>query len=61
MSASIINNGNGYPSAFIGVVRDVTERDKHLRELEKWHRVTVDREMKMVEMKKQIQELEQNM
>jgi PAS domain S-box-containing protein len=47
------------------IARDITER-KHaenerqdrMKELEKWHKLTVDRELRMVELKKKIVELE---
>jgi len=47
------------------VLRDVTERKKaeeklkrHVEELERWQRLTVDREMRMIELKRRIKELE---
>ncbi len=43
------------------VVRDITEREKRLHELEKWEKVTVDREMKMIELKKKIKTLERRL
>ncbi len=51
---------------FTGIIRNITERkkaeaelDKRLEELERWHEVTVDREVKMVELKDRIEELEE--
>lgn len=47
------------------IARDITERKRaerelqeRMEELEKWHRLTVDRELRMIELKKRIQELE---
>ncbi len=58
LNASVVEDAEGKPTGFIGVVRDITERDKRLHELEKWEKVTVDRELKMIELKKNIKELE---
>ncbi len=58
LNASVVEDAEGKPTGFIGVVRDITERDKRLHELEKWEKVTVDRELKMIELKKKIKELE---
>jgi len=57
LNASVVEDAEGKPTGFIGVVRDITERDKRLHELEKWEKVTVDRELKMIELKKNIKEL----
>jgi len=47
------------------IARDITERkqaEKELRdrmkELEKWHKLTVDRELRMIELKRRVEELE---
>ncbi|MBW2057346.1 MAG: PAS domain S-box protein [Deltaproteobacteria bacterium] len=47
------------------IARDITERkqaEKELQdrmtELEKWHKLTIDRELRMIELKKKIEELE---
>ena len=47
------------------IARDITERKQaekelreRMRELEKWHKLTVDRELRMIELKKRIEELE---
>jgi PAS domain S-box-containing protein len=47
------------------IARDITqrkqaekERQERMRELEKWHKLTVDRELRMIELKKKIEELE---
>lgn len=47
------------------IARDITERkhaEKELRErmeeLEKWHKLTIDRELRMIELKKRIEDLE---
>ncbi len=47
------------------IARDITERKRaekelqeRMKELEKWHKLTIDRELRMVELKKKIEELE---
>jgi PAS domain S-box-containing protein len=47
------------------IARDITERkyaekelEERMEELEKWHKLTIDRELRMIELKKKIQELE---
>jgi len=47
------------------IARDITERkhaerelQERMQELEKWHKLTVDRELRMIELKKKIQQLE---
>ena len=52
-------------SAIAGMCKDVTETKKaertlreKVRELEKWYKVTVDRELKMTQLKERIRELE---
>jgi PAS domain S-box-containing protein len=51
-------------SAFAGICKDITEKKKaemalqeKVKELEKWYRLTVDRELKMTELKRRIREL----
>jgi PAS domain S-box-containing protein len=55
---------NGRP-AIAGICKDITERKKaemalkeKIEELERWYHLTVDREIKMTELKNRIQELE---
>jgi PAS domain S-box-containing protein len=55
---------NGRP-AIAGICKDITERKKaemalneKVEELEKWYQLTVDREIKMTQLKNRIQELE---
>jgi PAS domain S-box-containing protein len=52
-------------SAIAGICKDITERKRaemtlkeKVKELERWYRLTVDREVKMIQLKKRIQELE---
>lgn len=52
-------------SAIAGICKDITERKRaetalqeKVKELETWYRLTVDREVKMIQLKKRIQELE---
>lgn len=47
------------------IARDITERkhaekelQERMTELEKWHKLTIDRELRMIELKKKIEELE---
>lgn len=47
------------------IARDITERKRaekelqeRMKELEKWHKLTVDRELRMIELKKKIEEIE---
>ncbi len=61
-SRSIDYNGR---SAIAGICKDITERKKaemalreKVEELEKWYKVTVDREVEMARLKKKIRELE---
>jgi len=56
------------PEKVLVIVRDVTDRKqaerimkKDIEELEKFQKVTVDRELKMVELKKKIKELEEEL
>jgi PAS domain S-box-containing protein len=58
-------NYMGKPAIQVSI-RDVTEKKKieleskaRLEELERWHKLTVDRELKMVELKKRLKELEE--
>ncbi len=59
---------NGGLVGAVVTFRDITERKqaeeklkKYVKELEKWHNVTVDRELKMIELKKEIKDLEERM
>jgi PAS domain S-box-containing protein len=63
-SANVVTKG-GQIIGIQAIARDITER-KHaerelqdrMKELEKWHKLTVDRELRMVELKKRIEDLE---
>jgi len=62
--SSVVNGNNTYLGSAL-VLRDVTERKNieedlkvRVEELEKWQRLTVGRELKMIELKKRIKELE---
>jgi PAS domain S-box-containing protein len=64
LSTSVIHNDQGKPIALIGVATDITERklaEKELRnkmnEMERFHRLTIGREIKMIELKKEINAL----
>lgn len=61
---SLYDKGNIYGGKMI-ILRDITERKnsenklkEKIDELERWKKVTVDRELKMVELKSEIKELE---
>ncbi len=65
LSLSPLKDGEGRIVGTVGVSKDITEikrinaeMRKKVRELEKWYNLTVDRELKMVELKKKIKELE---
>jgi septation ring formation regulator EzrA len=52
-------------SAIAGICKDITEGKRaemtlkeKVKELERWYRLTADREVKMIQLKKRIQELE---
>ena len=67
LSACLIKDTSGNPLSFVAITKDITERkkaEKNLKEkieaLERYKKLTVDRELKMIELKKQIKELEEN-
>lgn len=64
-SCSVIRTYDDIIQGLICVAEDITDHkraqddlNKRLKELERWHDVTVDREVKMAELKKRIKELE---
>ena len=65
VNASVLRDGSGEPVAFMSVTRDVTERkqarqslENKVEELERYKNVTIDRELKMIELKGIIKDLE---
>lgn len=59
-------DAKGEVKYFVGISRDITERkhsdeeiQKHVRELELFNKVTVDRELKMAELKKENEKLKE--
>jgi PAS domain S-box-containing protein len=68
LTTALIKNKSGNPIGMVGIIRDITsykEADKKMQEkieeLEKWQKHTVGREVKMVELKKEIKELKEKL
>lgn len=66
VSASLMLNENGMPMGVQGVSRDITERRKlestmkvNLHDLEQYKKATIDRELKMVELKEEMRALKE--
>ncbi len=64
LSVSLIKDTAGRPAGFVGITKDVTARKQaeaallqKMNELERFQRLTVGRELKMIEMKKEINAL----
>lgn len=64
MTSTLLEDAQGNPFAMVGIARDITERKRveeklisRNKELELFNEVTVDRELKMIELKKEINEL----
>ncbi|MEE9224377.1 MAG: PAS domain S-box protein [Thermoplasmata archaeon] len=65
VSTSIIPDADGNPLSFVAISKDITERKKaevtlneKMQELERYKKVTVGRELKMIELKERIEDLE---
>ncbi len=65
VSASVIPDANGNPMSIVAITKDITERKKaeetlseKMQELERYKEVTVGRELKMIELKERIKDLE---
>jgi len=63
-NGALIRNVHGKPKAFVSITRDITERKKvqkqleeKVRDLKQFKDVSVDREMRMIELKKEVNEL----
>lgn len=68
LSISPIKNDHGEVTHFVGITRDITQNKKlqtelllQLSETERMNKLMVDREMKMIELKKRVEELEQEL
>ncbi|MBU4446075.1 MAG: response regulator [Candidatus Marinimicrobia bacterium] len=68
LNAKPIRNDEGVTSGFVFIFRDITERKQaeselyeRLRELENFQRVTVGRELRMIELKEKIKDLERQL
>lgn len=68
LNAKPIRNDEGITSGFVFIFRDITERkqaeselNERLRELESFQRVTVGRELRMIELKEKIKDLERQL
>jgi len=64
LSASLIKDADGKPKAFMAITRDITERKKveeeirkRTEELKKFSKFAIGRELRMIELKKEINEL----
>ncbi len=64
ISLTVLKNSEGETIGAIGVFREITERkraeeklEKHMKQLERFNRLAVGRELKMVELKKEINAL----
>ena len=68
LSASMVTDEGGKPISMMSSFMDVTERKRaeealaqRVEELERFHRLTVGRELRMVELKRQINELSEQL
>ncbi len=64
LTVSLVRTGNDAADYFISVIEDINEKflsedrlQSQLNELRRWHDLTVDRELKMVDLKREINEL----
>lgn len=65
LSVVLLHDAKGFITGTLVIGRDITERKRYeeelkkkVDELEKWHRLTIDREVRMTQLKKKVQELE---
>jgi PAS domain S-box-containing protein len=62
--AHLVFDANGKPAKVIGVIQDITERKlteekiaEQMEELRRWHSVTLGREMRVLELKEEVNEI----
>jgi len=61
VSISTIKDAEGRPTNVLGIVKDITERKKKTSSLEQFAKLSEGRELKMLELKKQVKELERKL
>jgi len=68
LSACLIRDASGNPLSFVAITKDITERKKaeknlkeKIEELERYKKLTVNREFKMMDLKEQIKKLEEKL
>lgn len=59
--AAVLKNAQGKVTAGIEIVRDVEEKERALDELKKFKEITTNREIRMIELKKEITKLKEEL
>ncbi|MEI6222100.1 MAG: PAS domain-containing protein [bacterium] len=60
-TSSVIRDNNGKIMSFLGISRDISERKKAMEELERMNQFMTGRELKMAELKKEIEALKKKL